>query len=157
MPTQWLPVVVGGVIAGALDISYACLFWALKADVGPQRIFQSVASGLLGRSSFTGGAATAVLGLALHFLIAISMSVVYYLVARRWELLWKRPLLAGALYGLLLYAIMNYVVLPLSQAAPASKDRLWVVLSIVVHMILIGIPIALAARAARGTLGVAAR
>lgn len=146
----------GGLTAGAFDITYACIFWALEASVGPQRIFQSVASGLLGRSSFTGGAATAALGLGLHFLIAVSMSVVYYLVARRWTLLWRNPLLAGAAYGLVLYAIMNYVVLPLSQAAPASKDSLWVGLSIAVHVVLIGIPIALATRAARSVPGAAA-
>jgi hypothetical protein len=43
---------------------------------------------------------------------------------------------------------MNYVVVPLSAAGPGSKDPLWVTLSIAVHMLLIGIPIALAVRRA---------
>jgi uncharacterized membrane protein YagU involved in acid resistance len=107
----------GGLVAGTLDIVYACLFWALKRD-------------------------------ALHFMIALSMSVAYYLVSRRWALLWQRPFLCGAAYGLLLYAIMNYVVVPLSAAGPGSKDPLWVTLSIAVHALLIGIPIALAVRRA---------
>jgi predicted ABC-type sugar transport system permease subunit len=76
-------VVAGGLVAGTLDIVYACLFWALKRDVPAQQILQSVAAGLLGKASFEGGAATAALGLALHFLIALSMSAVYYLVSRR--------------------------------------------------------------------------
>jgi uncharacterized membrane protein YagU involved in acid resistance len=142
-------VLAGGLVAGALDIGYACIFWALKADLPAQRIFQSVAAGLLGEASFEGGAATAVLGLGLHFLIALSMSVVYYLVARRWPLLWQRPLLCGAAYGLLLYVIMNYVVVPLSAAGPGSKNALWIGLSILVHVFLIGIPIALFARRAQ--------
>jgi uncharacterized membrane protein YagU involved in acid resistance len=141
-------VVAGGLVAGTLDIVYACLFWALKRDVPAQQILQSVAAGLLGKASFEGGAATAALGLALHFLIALSMSAVYYLVSRRWPRLWQRPVLCGAGYGLLLYAIMNYVVVPLSAAGPGSKDPLWVTLSIAVHMLLIGIPIALAVRRA---------
>jgi hypothetical protein len=41
---------------------------------------------------------------------------------------------------------MNYVVVPLSAATPGSKDPLWVVLSVAVHMLFIGIPIALFAR-----------
>jgi hypothetical protein len=76
------------------------------------------------------------------------MSAAYYLVCRPWALLWQRPFLCGAGYGLLLYAIMNYVVVPLSAAGPGSKDPLWITLSIVVHAVLIGIPIALAARRA---------
>jgi hypothetical protein len=142
-------VLAGGLVAGALDIAYACLFWWLKADVPAQRIFQSVAAGLLGAASFKGGWATAALGLGLHFFIATSMSVTYYLVARRWALLRERPLACGAAYGLLLYAIMNYVVVPLSAAGHGgAKDPLWVILSIVVHAVLIGIPIALFTRRA---------
>jgi len=138
----------GGVVAGTLDIVYACVFWALKRNVPPMRIFQSVASGLLGPASFQGGAKTAALGLALHYFIAVSMSVAYYLVARRWALLGQRPLLCGAAYGLLLYGIMNYVVVPLSAAGSGSKDALWITLSIAVHMFLIGVPIALFTRRA---------
>jgi hypothetical protein len=138
-------VVTGGLIAGTLDIVYACMFWGLKAGVPPQRIFQSVAAGLLGKASFEGGAATAALGLGLHFFIATTMSVVYYLVARRWSLLWQRPVLVGAGYGLILYGVMNYIVVPLSAAGQGgAKDPLWFGLSIVVHMFLIGVPIALA-------------
>ncbi len=144
----WGWVLAGGLVAGALDIVYACVFWALKRDVPAQRILQSVAAGLLGEASFEGGWATAALGLALHFLIALSMSAAYYLVSQRWALLWQRPFLCGAGYGLLLYAIMNHVVVPLSAAAPGSKDPLWITLTIAVHALLIGIPIALAARRA---------
>jgi uncharacterized membrane protein YagU involved in acid resistance len=149
LPTRQHPpaayVLAGGLFAGTLDIVYACTFWGLKAAVPPQRIFQSVAAGLLGKASFEGGAATAALGLALHYFIATTMSVVYYLVARRWPLLWRRPILCGAGYGLILYGVMNYVVVPLSAAAHGGpKDPLWVTLSIVVHMFLIGVPIALA-------------
>jgi putative copper export protein len=142
-------VLAGGLVAGALDITYACVFWAIKAGVPAQRIFQSVAAGLLGADSFKGGWPTAILGLALHFFIATTMSVTYYLVARRVPVLGRRPVPFGAAYGLLLYGIMNYVVVPLSAAGHGgAKDPVWVALSIVVHAVLIGIPIALFARRA---------
>lgn len=141
-------VLAGGLIAGTFDIAYACIFWGLKAGVPVPRIFQSVAAGLLGKASFESGLATATLGLALHYFIAITMSAAYYLVARRLPPLWQRPAPWGAAYGLLLFGIMNYIVLPLSAAGPGSKNPLWISLSILVHMVLIGIPIALAARRA---------
>ena len=142
-------VLLGGLLAGALDITYAWAFWAIKRGLPAERIFQSVASGLLGAKAFTGGPATAALGLALHFCIAISMAFTYYLVSLRWPVLRSRAVACGAAYGVLLYGIMNYVVVPLSAARPGSKDPLWVVLSVAVHVLLIGMPIALAARRAR--------
>jgi hypothetical protein len=148
-PPRWRIALLGGVVAGALDILYACAFWAIKAGVPARRIFQSVAAGLLGRASFDGGWGTAALGLALHFFIALSMSATYMLVAARWPLLLERPWPCGAAYGLLLYGIMNHVVVPLSRAGGGgAQDPLWVGLTIVVHVLLIGIPIALFARRA---------
>jgi hypothetical protein len=151
LPSPYLYVIAGGLVAGTLDISYACIFWAIKAGVTPLRIFQSVAAGLLGKASFDGGAAIAALGLTLHYFIATTMALAYYLVAKHWPLLTRRPGLFGATYGLLLYLIMNYVVVPLSAAGSGSKDPLWVALSIAVHALFIGIPCALFARLALRT------
>jgi hypothetical protein len=116
----------GGLVAGTLDITYACVFWALKVGATPQRIFQSVAKGLLGPAAYQGGAATASLGLFLHYFIATSISLAYFLVAQRWTALRERPLRYGPAYGLLLYALMNYVVVPFSAArGGGSGGALW--------------------------------
>jgi len=148
MKQRWVYVLLGGLVAGTFDIAYACTFWYLKRGVLPTRVFQSVASGLLGDASFTGGWRTAALGLVLHYCIATSMAITYYLFARRWSELWRRPLLYGPLYGVLLYGIMNYIVVPLSAANPGSRNLVWVVLSIAVHAFLIGTPCAIFARCA---------
>lgn len=147
-----LAVVVGGVAAGVIDMAFACTFWAIKAGVHPSRIFQSVAAGLLGRqAAATGGASTAALGLALHFFIALTVAVVYYWAARYAEPLWRRPWAFGSLYGVAVFGVMHYIVVPLSAAGTggvASFDLLWDGLSMVVHAFGIGVPVALAARAA---------
>lgn len=146
MTPRPLLVLVGGLIAGILDIAYACAFWSLTANVPSRRILQSVAAGVLGRDSFTGGATTAWLGLALHFLIAVTMSVVYFAAARRLHVLVERPVACGAIYGLLLYGAMNHVVVPLSNApGGGTRNITWIVLSIAVHVLFVGIPIALCA------------
>src|SRR6202008_3076945 len=148
MKKPWSYVLLGGLVAGTFDITYACTFWYLKRDVLPTRVFQSVASGLLGDASFTGGSRTAGLGLVLLYFIATSMAVTYYLFARRWAELWRRPWVYGPLYGVLLYGIMNYIVVPLSAANPGSRNVVGVVLSIPVHAFLIATPIALFTRRA---------
>ena len=143
MNQAWRFVLTGGLVAGTFDIVYACVFWAIKRGVSPHRILQRVASGWLGEASMTGGWATATLGFVTHYLIATSMAVTYYLVARRWPALWERAVPYGTAYGLLLYGVMNHVVVPLSNAGASSQDPLWIGMSIVVHMLLIGLPIAL--------------
>ena len=151
------PVVLGGLLAGTLDILFACVFWALKAEVPARRIFQSVAAGLLGPASFEGGWGTAALGLGLHYGIALTMAAAYAVAAARLPLLVRRPVPLGAAYGLLLYAVMNHVVVPLSRATPGSRDPLWVGLGILVHMFLVGVPIALFARRAAAPRAAATR
>jgi len=141
-------VLLGGLVAGSFDITYACTFWYLKRGVLPSRVFQSVAAGLLGDATFTGGWRSAAFGLALHYFIATSMAVTYYLFARRWSDLWEKPFVYGPMYGVLLYGIMNYIVVPLSAANPGSRNLLWVLLSIAVHALLIGTPCAVFARRA---------
>jgi hypothetical protein len=138
-------VVAAGLIAATLDIAFAVLYWAVTSGTPASRIFQSVAAGVLGAASFDGGAATATLGLALHFLIVIIMAAAYYGAARRWSALRERPFVLGGAYGVLLYAVMRYLVVPLSRANAAPDDPLWAALGLAAHVFLVGIPIALAA------------
>lgn len=89
---------LGGLVAGTLDIADALLFNGARG-VAPHRAMQAIASGLLGRDAFTGGAWTAGLGLGLHFVIAITAAAVYTLAALRTPVLLSRPSLCGAASG----------------------------------------------------------
>lgn len=141
-----LTILLATVVAGALDIGEACVYWAIAKDVAPERIFQSVASGLLGKAAFKGGAQTAALGLALHFGIMAVMATVYVLASLRLPILTRRPVLMGIGYGLATYCVMNYGVLPLSQASHGGPFVLPVFVNAVfAHVAMVGLPIALIA------------
>ncbi|HMG76263.1 MAG TPA: hypothetical protein VK582_22510 [Pyrinomonadaceae bacterium] len=137
----------GGLIAGSLDISYACIYSYLMRRTSPVRILQSVASGVLGASAFTGGNKTAAVGLAFHFLIATIAAAVYYLASRPLRLLVNQASICGVLYGVCVYLFMNFVVLPLS-AIPFKMSYPWPALigGLLIHMFGIGLPIALVTR-----------
>jgi len=60
---------------------------------------QSIASGLLGPQAYEGGVATAILGVVLHFVIAIGAAAVFYLLSRKLPFLTQKPILWGPLYG----------------------------------------------------------
>jgi hypothetical protein len=137
-------ILCGGLVAGTLDLTAACVTSWLRAGVSPVRVMQSVASGLLGAASYTGGAKTAVLGVALHFLIATTATVVFYFASRSLKFMVARPVIAGLLYGVAVYVFMNFVVLPLSafpqRAAPPLSGR---IIGMLIIMFCIGLPIAL--------------
>jgi hypothetical protein len=141
-------VVLGGFIAGTLDILYAFVFHGLRG-VPPVSILQSIASGLLGPASYRGGAATAALGAALHFFIAIVAAAVFHAASLRWRWLTQHAIAAGIAFGLGMYAVMNYVVVPLS-AFPhkAQFDPLVLAGGLLAHVFLVGVPISLCSRAA---------
>ncbi|MCI4567879.1 hypothetical protein [Lysobacter sp. CFH 32150] len=128
-------IALGGVAVGTLDAIFATIFWGLR-DVPAIRIFQSIAAGLLGKTSFNGGIATAWLGAGLHYFIATTMVLAYYLVAKRYRVLSQRPIAYGLAYGLFLYVFMQYVVVPLSAATQGKFHLDWVASSIVVHALL---------------------
>ena len=141
-----LTILLATAVAGTLDIADACVYWAITKGAPPARTFQSVASGLLGKAAFKGGAPTAALGLALHFSIMAVMVAVYVAASLRLPILTRRPVLAGLGYGLATYVVMNFVVLPLSNAAPRGPFVLAsFVNGLTAHLLLVGLPIALIA------------
>ena len=110
------------------------------------RLLQFVASGLLGPEASQGGAKTAVLGLALHFLIATIWTVVFYLASRKWLFLIERPVMFGLLYGIAVYTVMNFVVLPLSRVPARPMTAIGTTIGLLTIMFCIGLPIALIVR-----------
>ena len=149
-PIAWRWIALGGLALATLDALFATTYWRIAAGMPWTRVFQSVAGGVLGMErSIAGGEPAAWLGLGLHYAIAMTFPVAYALVATRMHALVRRPLAFGALYGLLLYAIMNLVVIPLSAIGHLPKfDNLpWVASSIAMHA-LFGVICALAARRA---------
>ena len=142
----YLAILWGGLIAGTLDILSAFLLLT-KPGFGPMRLLQGIASGLLGRSSFSGGWKTAALGLVCHFAIAFGAAAAYVAVSRKMRVLVQRPVICGLLYGIPVYLVTNFVVVPLSKIGMRPIGPLsGVALGLGILMVLVGLPIGLATR-----------
>jgi len=137
----------GGLTVGILDITNAFVFFGLRGG-RPTRILQGIASGLLGRASFDGGAATVALGAAIHFFIAFCVAGTYLALSRHVRVLAQRPLVCGPVYGLAVYAVMNLVVIPLSAIHRGPMTLPVLANGLLIHLLGVGLPSALAARAA---------
>src|SRR5262245_32278266 len=114
---MWNParaIATGTLLVGCLDALDAVIFFGLRSGVTPSRIFQGIASGLLGRAAFDGGWGTVLLGAALHFFIASCIVTTFFGASRLLPGLTRRPLLWGPVYGIGVYWFMRLVVIPLS-------------------------------------------
>lgn len=142
-------ILVGGAIAGVLDITYACVHSYAASGRTPEQVLRSVAAGAIGlEAAKAGGAGTAALGLLLHFVIALSMAAFFVGATRVEPRLNRWPVVAGLIYGLGLYVVMNHVVVPLSALGPVfhAPTGQFFYGALVTHTLFVGIPIALCAR-----------
>jgi hypothetical protein len=127
-----------------LDISSAFVIW-WQRGVGVQRGLQGIAAGLLGTKSFEGGMATGCLGLALHFFVAFVVVSIFYLASRKIPILTKQPFVSGVLYGIGVYIVMFWFVLP--TVFSTFRHRLSnELLQLAIHICLIGLPTAFIVR-----------
>lgn len=138
----------GTLTVGTLDILDAFIFNGFRG-ITPGRILQYIASGVLGRQAFQGGAATAALGLLLHYFIAFVVVAIYLLASRRLPILAEKPFLFGPLYGVLVHLTMHYVVVPLSLVNRGQIQPAAMINQYLIHAFGIGLVTALFARAAR--------
>lgn len=135
-------IVIGGLLAGILDIVYAFVLSALRGG-SSLGVLQSVASGVLGRGAYQGGWATGLLGLALHLAICVVAAAVFAVAVRQAAFVRRKLLACGLAFGVLVYLVMNFVVLPLSAVPFKLKYPPEVLLQgFVSHALLVGLPIA---------------
>jgi hypothetical protein len=139
-------VLLGGSVAGTLDILFAISFAAYNG-VAPVRLLQTIASGLLGASAFAGGVPVAVLGLVLHFGLSFSWATMFLGLALLAPSLIRHPFVAALGLGIAVFLAMRLVVLPLSAFPyPITFKPLATTLDLLSHTLLFGLPIVVAVR-----------
>lgn len=140
-------ILLGGFLAGLLDGLDAIVFFGLTVGATAVRIFQYIAAGLIGPVSYQGGWRTVALGVLLHFTVATGAATVYYLTGLKLPGLVRKPLTFGPLFGLVVYIVMYYVIVPQSAVPKTARafSSLELANELVAHMFFVGLPIALAA------------
>ena len=142
-------ILTGWLLCGVLDISAACVQAWIEAGRPPAAVLKGVASALWGRAALDGGAGMATIGLVMHFTVALTATVIFYALSRRIAFLRTAPLLLiGPLYGVVVFAAMNYGTLPLLSwlrslylgtpprwPGPMGRPQL------LIHMLFVGLPI----------------
>jgi hypothetical protein len=136
---------IAGLTCGAMDISAALVVYGLMGSK-PLRLLQGIAGGILGPRTYSGGTSTALLGLALHFVIAFGAATVFFLASRVVPLLLNHAVVSGVLYGVAVYFFMNRVVVQLSAATKFPFSIKMMLIGVIIHIFCVGIPISLSIR-----------
>jgi uncharacterized membrane protein YagU involved in acid resistance len=146
-PRGWVaPVLCGGLLSGATDLTYACTYHGFVSNVPPVRIFQSIGSGLLGKASFEMGYTSATIGFIAHFVILIIAAGIFNAARRRFAYLRDHAYVSGMIFGVGIWLTMNYIVVPLSAAPHFKSTTVGALSDFAVHVLLLGPAISLVAK-----------
>jgi uncharacterized membrane protein YagU involved in acid resistance len=135
-------ILLGGIIAATLDIGAA----ALISGRSPVRIMQAIAGGLLGKETFDGGVGTAILGAVLQEIMGILIAAIYVAFSKTVPGLLRHWIPSGLVYGVIIFFVMNYVVVPLSAYKSAPHFSTLKFSENMVAMLLFGLIVAFFAR-----------
>ena len=138
------PIIVATLVCGTLDILLATILTLLRGKA-PADMLRFVASGPFPQAT-EWGAAGSMLGQAVHFALMAVMIAVFVLAARSHPALLDNPLLAGLIYGLITYAVMNLIVVPLRFPEAWPPKALSVASQLFAHILLVGWPTAFITR-----------
>ena len=140
-----LPFIIGAwLLAGTLDISSA-LIWVAIRGKNPVSVFNYIASAVFGQEAFTGGTSMIIIGFLFHYLIALIFSVALFLLYPFIHRFIRNKFLAGILFGLVNWAIMTLIVVPLTRIPARPFNLTNAAINIVILMLAIGIPVSLIA------------
>ena len=146
-PALVLAILVSGLLVGAMDgIAAITHAYGLRGTL-PSTVFRYVASAIFGKDAFTGGGEMVAWGVLFHLTVAMGWTALYFLSAPSVRLAASRPLLAGMAYGLFVWVMMNFVVVPLTRVTVgAIRPSVATALMILIHLFVIGVPISLLAQ-----------
>ena len=140
----WKPILVAALVCGTLDILFAMIL-TLWRGREISAMLRFVASGPVPQAT-EWGAFGSFLGLAVHFTLMGIMVAAFVIAARHVPALTDRPWLSGLIFGLVTYAAMNLIVVPLRFPAAWPPKALSVSTQLFAHVVLVGWPTAFITR-----------
>lgn len=145
--TGYKAIIVSGCIVGSLDILAAIVDFYISTGKGPAGIFKYIASAIIGDKAFSGGANILIAGILLHYIIAFLFTIFFFFLYQKSKWMSSNKLLAGILYGIFIWVMMNRIVIPLSFTPKLPFVAWKAVKAALILICMIGIPLSfLAAR-----------
>jgi uncharacterized membrane protein YagU involved in acid resistance len=146
MYTSYSQRLKAGIIVGTLDISAAFLYYFIRTGKNPLRVLTYIASGILGKAAYEGGAEVLLAGLVLHYIIAITFAFIFFWLFSRIAGFRKAGFLTGIAYGIFVWMVMNLLVVPLSNVTKQPFRWDAALINMLILVACIGIPLLVMAK-----------
>lgn len=133
--------IIAGIIAGILDITAASIQFYINTGRGPVPVLKYIASGVFGKEAYSGNNIMLFWGLLFHFTIAISFSLFFFWLVSRIPQLLKFKVLTAIGYGIFMWSVTTFIIIPLSRIKPAPVQPLNALLAIAILVVCISFPL----------------
>lgn len=144
-PSFFAAALRSGLIVGILDITAACVHAYLARGSAPAKVLRYIASGVFGKEALAADSGLEPLGLLFHFIIATGWTLLFFALYPKIKILSMNKVLVGFGYGIFIWLMMNFVVVPLSNVPTGPRNLLHMFIGIGIHLVVIGLSISLLA------------
>jgi hypothetical protein len=132
-----------GIISGTLDAIAGVIVYYIWFGFNPFQVLQYIASGVHGPTAINGSIAMIFAGIGYHYFIAFVVAAIYFFAYPKFSVLRDHKVIAGLIFGLGIWLVMNLLVLPNSNIPKGPFDAGLAIVGILWHTTLVGLPIAL--------------
>jgi magnesium-transporting ATPase (P-type) len=137
----WKTILLSTLLVGILDILAAVVNFYSKTGKDPQIVLKYIASAVVGKQAFSGGATMSALGLLFHFFIAFIWTIFFFWIYPKLKFLSANRILTGILYGIFVWFVMSHLVVPMSKASVGAFDLKQAAIAVLILVGAIGLPL----------------
>jgi len=139
-------IITTGLVAGTMDITAACVQFFILTGKGPALVLNFISSSIVGSEvANSGGVMWSVTGLLMHYSIAFGWTILFYFLYSRISLLRGNKIVVGLFYGIFVWIMMNFVLVPLTQIGYRPFNLPSAAVACTIIMVCIGLPVSLLA------------
>ena len=137
----WKTVLLSWLLVGSLDILAAFANYYIKTGKDPIVVLKYIASAVFGPSAYSDGAYMSVYGLLFHFVVAFIWTLLFFLIYPKLKLFSINRVLVAMLYGIVIWLVMNFAVVPLTKAGTGTFVLKDAIISALILVFAIGLPL----------------
>ena len=109
---------------------------------GPDRVFKYIAGAVFGAEAGSGGKLMIIWGAVFHYMIAFAFTAFLFLIYPKVTRWFKNKYITGLTYGLFIWALMNFAIVPLSKIGQFPPDPTQAAVTELIVTCMVGIPVA---------------
>lgn len=135
-------VLLAWLLVGTLDITSATIHYLIRGGSYPVNILVYISSAIYGpRAAEIGPPSMAILGLALHYLVALIWTLIFFFLYPRIPAMSKNRVVTGIVFGFFMQIIMSQLVVKLSNTAKGPFNLESFIINALILCVAIAIPL----------------